>query len=238
MRVAICGADADEFADVVPADEVCVDPADADLLVTVGEQALTDCAARGESRPIIPVGVESPLSPPRDQLAEILDRLPAQPPTVEVTPLSVTAGGTTTTAVFDVTLVTTEPARISEYAVSVGERRHAAFRADGVVVSTPIGSTGYGRAAGGPRLEPGTGLAVVPIAPFATHTDTWVLEPPLAVRVERDDSVTVFADTDQLAVGETSLTAEISTSPPLSVVETRRGRRSNWKNSNESSPHT
>ncbi len=211
---------------------------DADLLVTVGEDALVDCAARGESRPILPVGVETPLSPPSEQLAAILDRLPTQPPTLEVRPLSVTAGGSTSTAVFDVTLVTTEPARISEYTVSVGERTHATFRADGVVVATPLGSGGYARAAGGPLLEPGTGLAVVPIAPFATHTDSWMLDSPLAVDVERDDSVTVFADTSQLAVGEASLTAEISEAPPLSVVDTQRYRRSNWKNSNESSPHS
>jgi len=237
MRVALCGADTavDELSQIVG--EKCVDRSDADLLVTVGEQALADCAARSESRPILPVDIRSPLSPPREKLAEMLARLPAQPPTVDVRPLSVTAGGSTSTAVFDTTLVTTEPARISEYAISVGNRRHAECRADGVVVATPLGSSGYSRAAGGPQLEPGTGVAVVPIAPFATHTDTWVVEPPLSVRVERDDSVTVFADSTRLAVGETPLTAEISAAPPLSVVETRHGRRSNWKNSNESSPH-
>ncbi len=220
MRVAICGGD-EVGPKTVPAVE-CVDRDDADLLVTVGEKPLAACAARAESRPILPVGLDTPLSPSREQLADMLSRLSAQPPTVEIRPLSVTAGGNHSMALFDITLVTTEPARISEYTVSVGSRTHAEFRADGVVVATPLGSSGYSRAAGGPQLEPGTGVAVVPIAPFATYTDRWVIEPPLTVRVERDDSVTVFADTSQLAVGETSLTAEIRSGEPLSILDTRR----------------
>ena len=220
MQVSICGVDADEIAASTGAVD-CVSRSDAELIVTVGEDALLECAVRNESRPIVPLDIESPLSPSREQLSELLSTLSTQPPTVEITPLSVTAGGTTSTAVFDTTLVTTEPARISEYAISVAGRRHAEFRADGVVVATPLGSSGYSRAAGGPQLEPGTGVAVVPIAPFATHTDTWIIEPPLTVRVERDDSVTVFADTTRLAAGETSLTAAVQCGEPLSIVETR-----------------
>ncbi len=220
MQVAICGVD-DKLADRLQSVDR-VDRRNADLLVTVGETPLREAAARRESRPILAVGLSSPLSPSRKQLAAILEQLPTQPPTVEVRPLSVTAGSTTLTAVFDTTLVTAEPARISEYAISVDGRPHTEFRADGVVVATPLGSSDYGRAAGGPVLTPGTGLAVVPIAPFATIADTWVVEPPLSVRVERDDSVTVFADTDQLAVGNAALTAEIDWIEPLSIVDPRR----------------
>ena len=220
MGVEIRGVD-DAFADQLEGVE-CVDRRDADLLVTVGEEPLRAAATRGESRPILAAGLASTLSPAREQLPELLEALPAEPPTVESRPLSVTAGGGSSTAVFDTTLVTTEPARISEYAISVDGRPHAEFRADGVVVATPLGSSDYGRAAGGPVLAPETGLAVVPIAPFATIADTWVVEPPLSVRVERDDSVTVFADTDQLAVGNAGLTAEISSDEPLSLVDGRR----------------
>ncbi len=221
MRVTICGVDAEEIVE----DQQCIDYVeyrDAELLVTVGEDALIDCAARADSRPIVPVGLETPLSPSRRQVTEILHQLSAQPPTVDVRPLSVTTGGTVSKAVFDTTLVTTEPARISEYAVSVDGRAHATFRADGVVVATPLGSSGYGRAAGGPVLAPETGLAVVPVAPFATIADTWVVEPPLSVRVKRDDSVTVLADANQLAVGHAGLTAEIEWGEPLSIVDIRR----------------
>ncbi|MFC6763872.1 NAD(+)/NADH kinase, partial [Natrinema soli] len=46
-------------------------------------------------------------------------------------------------ALFDVTLVTDEPARISEYGVRSRDESVATFRADGVVAATPAGSHGY-----------------------------------------------------------------------------------------------
>ena len=223
MQIALAGTPADDIVDELTAIDTieCVSREKADLLVTIGADALADCANRSEPRPILPAGVETPLSPSREQLVDVFERLPAEPSTVEVRPLSVTAGDASTTAVFDTALVTSEPARISEYTVSVGDRPHATFREDGVVVATPLGSSGYGRAAGGPQLEPATGVAVVPIAPFATHTDTWVLKPPLSVRVEREDSVTVFADTTHLAVGARPLTVEVTSAAPLSIVDSR-----------------
>jgi len=130
--------------------------------------------------------------------------------------------GTESTAAFDTTVITSEPARISEYAVSVAGRPHATFRADGVVVASPLGSHGYSRAAGGPQLDFGSGLAVVPIAPFATIADSWVVEPPVSVSVERETAVSVFADTEGIATGQSGLTVDIETAPPLAVVDHRR----------------
>jgi NAD+ kinase len=100
-------------------------------------------------------------------------------------------------ALFDVALVAAEPARISAFSVRHRDDRLSAFRADGVVASTPAGSVGYNRAADGPLLAPGAGLvAVVPIAPFQTTTDRWVLPPEtVAVAVERDETpVEVLVD--------------------------------------------
>lgn len=195
---------------------------DAPLVITVGEEPLTRCAARGEQRPVVPVGLDAAWSPSPELVPELLASL-ADPdrsvPTVEATTLVVSADRTQSTAAFDTTLVTSEPARISEYAVSVAGRPHAEFRADGVVIATPLGSHGYNRAAGGPQLGFGTGIAVVPIAPFATIADTWVIEPPLTVSVERETPVSVFADTDQVATGGSELTVEIETGPPLAIVD-------------------
>jgi NAD+ kinase len=93
-------------------------------------------------------------------------------------------------ALFDLTLVSEEPARISEFTVRSGTDTVDCFRADGVVVATPAGSGDYARAAGGPVVGRGTGVvAVVPISPFATDTDHWVLDAASVVlRVERDDN--------------------------------------------------
>jgi NAD+ kinase len=78
-------------------------------------------------------------------------------------------------------------------------------RADGVVAATPVGSRGYARAAGGPVVVPGSGVGtVVPIAPFATDTESWVLGlDGLALSVERDGvPVEVLADDRPLGTVE------------------------------------
>jgi len=225
MRVMVHGDDERLRAplDSVDAVVTTVDDKDADLVVAVGEEPLRESAARGEKRPILSVGLDADWSCRAESLPELLDRAAESAlPTVAAAPLVVSVDGTESTAAFDTTVITSEPARISEYAVSVAGRPHATFRADGVVVASPLGSHGYSRAAGGPQLDFGSGLAVVPIAPFATIADSWVVEPPVSVSVERDDPVAVYADTEQIATGRAALTVGIGTGEPLSLVDRRR----------------
>ncbi|AFK18529.1 ATP-NAD kinase [Haloferax mediterranei ATCC 33500] len=130
-------------------------------------------------------------------------------------------------ALFDAMLVTSEPAHISEYGVahastavpfsagvdddSVDDSTVVSddddtddvwtpvdeFRADGVVVATPLGSSGYARATGGAVVGPDAGVAVVPVSPYATQNDSWVFQPPLRLTVERDDApVSLVVDTE------------------------------------------
>lgn len=226
MRVAIEAEPPESLvAAVTPVAEV-VDDAHADLLVTVGEEPLAAACGRNETRPVLPVGLDASWSPSMESLPELLASLAdygvEAVTTVEAEPLVVSADGTATTAAFDATLITSEPARISEYAVSVDGRPHATFRADGVIIASPLGSHGYNRAAGGPQLAFGTGLAIVPIAPFATIADSWIVEPPLSVRVERETPVSVYADTEQVATGRSELSVDIESGEPLSVVDPRR----------------
>jgi NAD+ kinase len=57
--------------------------------------------------------------------------------------------------------------RIVEFTVSVGERFVSEFRADGLIVSSPTGSTAYNLAAGGPILHPS--LDAVTLTPLCPH---------------------------------------------------------------------
>ncbi|WP_343775200.1 ATP-NAD kinase [Natronoarchaeum mannanilyticum] len=163
-----------------------------DAVVARGERGVLEFARRNAAVPILPVdagrGVRSiPASALDAALPAAID---GEYEPRERTVLALTVGGERVgRAAFDAMLVTEEPAKISEYAVRADGERVARFRADGVVLATPAGSGGYGAAADGPVLAPGTGISVVPVAPFATTHDHWVLDPERGVEftVERDE---------------------------------------------------
>lgn len=219
-RVAVSGGDSavrDALADAgleqVPAET-------AETLVTVGESPLLSLAADPPDVPVLPVdGVRGPLSVPRDALADAFASLAAgetrrlAAPVLEVK----IAGDVAGRALADVTLVTTEPAHISEYAVHVHGGRLAEVRSDGVVAATPLGSGGYARAAGGSVLLPDTGIVVVPISPFVTDADDWVVPPEIEFTVEREgDEVSLVLDDavwDTVAPGESVRVSRVADLP-------------------------
>ena len=59
-------------------------------------------------------------------------------------------------------------ARISTFRIELDDRPVSEFRADGVIVSTPTGSTAYNLSAGGPILHPE--LPALVITPICPHT--------------------------------------------------------------------
>ncbi|HTW47790.1 MAG TPA: NAD(+)/NADH kinase, partial [Acidobacteriaceae bacterium] len=66
----------------------------------------------------------------------------------------------------DVVIAKGAIARMGHFSVEVDGQLAASFRADGIIVATPTGSTAYSLAAGGPVLIPGVDtLIVTPICP-------------------------------------------------------------------------
>lgn len=198
-RVAVRGADPAILADT-PLESA--DLASADAVIAVGESALTDGVLSGPGVPLLPVGVEGALhGVSRQELPAAAAALAAaEYETVSHPMLVVEVGGEQAgRAVLDVTLMTSEPARISEYSLTKDGERLMEIRADGIVVATSFGSAGYNNAADGPILAPGAGLSVVPVAPFTTRANGWVVPGPLELGVERDEgTVSLYADAAEL----------------------------------------
>jgi len=85
---------------------------------------------------------------------------------VQATLRHATNGTHTFYALNDVVAAKGAIARMAHFTVSINGEAITSFRADGVIVSTPTGSTAYNLAANGPILEPSVdALIVTPICP-------------------------------------------------------------------------
>lgn len=68
--------------------------------------------------------------------------------------------------------------RIIDVVISLNDRPSGTYRADGVIVSTPTGSTAYSLSAGGPVIDPVLeSIAVTPICPHSLISRTVVFNP-------------------------------------------------------------
>jgi NAD+ kinase len=94
-------------------------------------------------------------------------------------------------------------ARMGDFAVELNGRSVASFRADGVIVSTPTGSTAYTLAANGPILTPDVdALVVTPICPHLLTLRPIVVrgDALLTVRVEGISKLALLTVDGQTAV--------------------------------------
>jgi NAD+ kinase len=94
-------------------------------------------------------------------------------------------------------------ARMGEFAVELDGKSVARFRADGVIVSTPTGSTAYTLAANGPILTPDVdALVVTPICPHLLTLRPIVVrgDASLTVRVEGISNLALLTVDGQQAV--------------------------------------
>lgn len=200
-----------------------------DRFVAVGGAAMSAVARDRDDALVLPVdagrGVRSVTrGDVPDAVAGLSEARVETHPVVTVT----AAGEAVGPAFWDVTLVTADAARISEFAVETAADGIGQFRADGVVVATAAGSPEYAHRVGGPTLTPSTQAVVVPIAPFATDPDHWVLPVDgLTLSVERDEATVSLLLDDRrertVDCGET-VTLSRSSTVRVAVVEQSRSR--------------
>ncbi len=75
------------------------------------------------------------------------------------------------TVLNELVIMTSQPAKMLNLRVSVDEEVVDEVRADGLIVSTPSGSTAYSMSAGGPIVDPRVDAAIIiPICPFKLNT--------------------------------------------------------------------
>jgi NAD+ kinase len=106
-------------------------------------------------------------------------------------------------ALNDIVVTKGEIARMGDFAVELDGRFVARFRADGVIVSTPTGSTAYTLAANGPILTPDVdAMVVTPICPHLLTLRPIVVrgDAELLVRIEGVPTRTLLTVDGQTAV--------------------------------------
>ncbi|HEY3333758.1 MAG TPA: NAD(+)/NADH kinase [Candidatus Limnocylindrales bacterium] len=114
----------------------------------------------------------------------------------------------TFTALNDIVVARGSLARVVRLDVSIDESHLATFVADGLVVSSPTGSTGYSFSAGGPILDPQSrNLVVTPIAGYLSAIRSVVVSPRQVVRTRVVDAHEALVSIDgredrRIAVGD------------------------------------
>lgn len=111
-------------------------------------------------------------------------------------------GGSVHTALNDIVIARVGALRINNYDVYVNSKFLNTYNADGIIVSTPTGSTAYNLSAGGPIIEPESEMIVLtPICPHQMGIRSIVLSAQDSVdivigRTSRESVLEAEADFD------------------------------------------
>ena len=80
-------------------------------------------------------------------------------------------------ALNDVVISRTGSLRVVTYQIYVNDRYLTSYKADGIIVATPTGSTGYSMSAGGPIVAPDAKMMLItPICPHTLNRTSIVLD--------------------------------------------------------------
>lgn len=100
-------------------------------------------------------------------------------------------------ALNDIVIARGSLARVCRLDVTIGPSHLATFIADGLVVASPTGSTGYSFSAGGPILDPlSRNLVVTPIAGYLSAIRSVVVSPSQTVRCRVVDAYEALVSID------------------------------------------
>ncbi|MDL2246745.1 bifunctional NADP phosphatase/NAD kinase [Methanobrevibacter sp. OttesenSCG-928-K11] len=88
-------------------------------------------------------------------------------------------------ALNEVVIMTDQTAKMLHFQVQVDNEVIEEFRADGLIISTPSGSTAYSMSAGGPILDPKVGgFIIIPICPFKLGVRPFIVSDNSEIKVK------------------------------------------------------
>lgn len=130
------------------------------------------------------------------------------------------------TALNEALIVTTRPAKMLRFSIIIDGVVTEQFRADGLLVSTPTGSTAYAMSAGGPIVDPRVqGFLLVPLAPYLLSSRPHLISSnrKLEIRLESAKAANIVLDGQQTIELGTSSTIEVRRSEkPALFVDVKR----------------
>ena len=104
-------------------------------------------------------------------------------------------------ALNEVVIMTDEPSKMLHFQVEVDGEIIEEFRADGLIISTPSGSTAYAMSAGGPIVDPNVGaFIIIPICPYKLGVRPFIVsdESEIIVRLLKKGKKAVFVMDGQI----------------------------------------
>jgi len=119
-------------------------------------------------------------------------------------------------------IVTTRPAKMLRFSILIDGVLSEQFRSDGLLVSTPTGSTAYAMSAGGPIVDPRIqGFLLVPLAPYLLSSRPHLISSNrrLEIRLESSKPANLVMDGQKtIELGNAaSLVVQRATHPALFV---------------------
>lgn len=194
----------------------CVEEGDVDMLIAVGGDGTMLTAVNSAIHQDVPVlgfnlgtiGFLTAAEP--EDMKAVVARLKSGDFGIdERMTVEASVGDRIGVGVNDVVIEKVDSQRLIELSVAIDGVEFVNYRADGLIVATPTGSTAYSFSAGGPLVSPALqAFVLTPVAAHSLFSRSVVISPEqeILVRVTRDRAVKVSVDkTDlgQIGPGDT-----------------------------------
>ncbi|HJJ55985.1 MAG TPA: NAD(+)/NADH kinase [Methanocorpusculum sp.] len=123
-------------------------------------------------------------------------------------------------ALNEAVIVTARPSKMLKFEIYIDGNKSGTFRSDGLIISTPTGSTAYAMSAGGPIVDPQIeAFVLVPLAPFMMSSRAQLIQSQSKIEVKlvsTKPAQLVIDGQIQYDIGtETSLIISKSSDPAL-----------------------